>query len=158
MKTISMLMVSALFLSLVACESEKAGRKSEMAGDERRTPVKTSLYDRLGGKDGITQVVDAFVTRVAGDDRINGFFENTDIPKLKANLVDQICQATGGPCTYGGRSMKETHKGMGITNEAFDALVSDLATTLDKFRVSAHDRDELLAALAPMRADIVERP
>jgi hemoglobin len=125
--------------------------------EERRAQAKTSLYDRLGGNDGITTVVDAFVMRVAGDDRINGFFENTDLPKLKAGLVDQICQATGGPCTYGGRSMKEVHKGMGVTNDAFDALVSDLSATLDRFRVTARDRDELLGLLAPMRGDIVEK-
>ena len=65
-----------------------------------------SLYERLGGIDAIRAVVDDFVGNVAADRRINKFFANTDIPRLKRNLVDQICQSTGGPCTYGGRGMR----------------------------------------------------
>src|SRR6059036_62881 len=61
-----------------------------------------SLYDRLGGKPAITAVVDDFVGRVAADNRINGKFANADLPRLKMMLVDQICQASGGPCTYTG--------------------------------------------------------
>ena len=75
-----------------------------------------SLYDRLGGKPAITAVVDDFVGRVAADSRINGKFANTDIPRLKMLLVEQICQASGGPCTYTGRSMKATHAGMGVSS------------------------------------------
>ena len=81
-----------------------------------------SLYERLGGLDAITAVVDAFVGRCAGDDRINGKFERTDVPRLKKMLVDQVCEATGGPCTYNGRGMPETHDGMGVTAGEFDAL------------------------------------
>jgi hemoglobin len=73
-----------------------------------------SLYERLGGLDAVTAVVDSFVSRCAGDDRINAKFGRTDIPRLKKMLVDQVCEATGGPCTYEGRDMKETHAGMGI--------------------------------------------
>src|SRR5690242_5581776 len=57
-----------------------------------------SLYDRLGGKPAITAVVDDFAARVAADRRINRFFANTDIPTFKGHLVDQICEASGGPC------------------------------------------------------------
>src|SRR5215467_4683535 len=80
-----------------------------------------SLYERLGGKEAITAVVDDFVGRVAADNRINSFFATTDIPRLKMNLVNQICEASGGPCKYTGRDMKTTHRGMGITNAQFDA-------------------------------------
>ena len=82
-----------------------------------------SLYERLGGLDAITAVVDSFVGRCAGDDRINGKFARTDVPRLKKMLVDQVCEATGGPCTYNGRGMPETHDGMGVTAGEFDALV-----------------------------------
>jgi hemoglobin len=115
-----------------------------------------SLYERLGGLDAITAVVEAFVARCAGDDRINPKFERTDIPRLKKMLVDQVCEAAGGPCTYTGRDMKETHDGMGVTAGEFDALVEDLVATLRDFDVPQSEQDELLALLAPMRADIVE--
>jgi len=115
-----------------------------------------SLYERLGGLDAVTAVVDSFVSRCAGDDRINAKFGRTDIPRLKKMLVDQVCEATGGPCTYEGRDMKETHAGMGVTAGEFDVLVEDLVATLDGFDVPKAEQEELLGLLAPMRGDIVE--
>jgi hemoglobin len=114
-----------------------------------------SLYERLGGKDAITAVVDDFVANVAADKRINGFFAKTDISRLKRNLVDQICQATGGPCVYTGKDMKTAHKGMGITDADFNALVEDLKKSLDKFNVPAKEQGELLGALGGLKPQIV---
>jgi hemoglobin len=116
-----------------------------------------SLYDRLGGKDAITAVVDTFVANVGGDKRINGYFASTDLTKLKVNLVNQICEASGGPCKYTGRSMKQTHAGMGVTNAAFDALVEDLVAALDHYKVGKPEKEELLGVLGRMRSDIVEK-
>jgi hemoglobin len=118
--------------------------------------MQTSLYDRLGGHDAITAVVDDFVGRCAGDSRINGKFARTDVPRLKTMLSDQICNASGGPCTYAGRSMAETHEGMGVTAGEFDALVEDLVATLDQFNVPKAEQDELIGILGPLRPDIVE--
>jgi hemoglobin len=115
-----------------------------------------SLYDRLGGLEAITAVVESFVARCAGDDRINRKFERSDIPRLQKMLVDQVCEATGGPCTYTGREMRETHAGMGVTAGEFDALVEDLVATLDQFDVPKAEQEELLGLLGPMRSDIVE--
>ena len=114
-----------------------------------------SLYDRLGGKDAITAVVDDFVANVAADSRINTFFINTDIPHLKKELVDQICAATGGPCTYTGKDMKTAHTGMKIKDADFDALIEDLSKSLDKFKVDEKSKSDLLGALGAMRPDIV---
>ncbi|MBA2385095.1 MAG: group 1 truncated hemoglobin, partial [Actinobacteria bacterium] len=87
---------------------------------------------------------------------INPKFERSDIARLKDMLVDQVCEATGGPHAYTGRDMKETHAGMGVTAGEFDALVQDLVATLDEFNVPKAEQDELLGVLAPMRDDIVE--
>src|SRR5215469_11186579 len=111
-----------------------------------------TLYQRLGGKKAITAVVDEFVGRVAGDSRINGFFKDTAAdPKrlahFKMNLVDQICEASGGPCKYKGKDMKTAHAGMGVTGDAFNALVQDLVATLDKFKVKEADKNALLGVL-----------
>jgi hemoglobin len=116
-----------------------------------------SLYDRLGGKPAITAVVDDFVGNVAADNRINGFFAKTDIPRLKQLLVEQICAGAGGPCTYTGRDMKTTHMGMGVADQHFAALVEDLVKSLDKFKVPAREKNELLGVLGPMKTDIVMR-
>ena len=122
-----------------------------------------SLYDRLGKKKAITAVVDEFVGRVAADKRINGYFGATaaDPARLKAfkgHLVEQICQASGGPCKYTGKDMKTAHMGMGVSGGDFNALVEDLSGTLDKFMVGAHEKEQLLGALAPMKTQIVEKP
>jgi hemoglobin len=117
-----------------------------------------SLYQRLGGRAAITAVVNDFVGNVARDKRINRFFANTDIPRLKRLLVQQICAGSGGPCRYEGRSMREAHRGLGIRNADFDALVEDLVRSLNKFRVPRREQQELLALLGPMRRDIVQGP
>jgi len=116
-----------------------------------------SLYERLGGKDAITAVVDTFVRKVGADKRINGYFASTDLAKLKMHLVNQICEASGGPCKYTGRTMKQTHAGMGVTDRAFGALVEDLVAALDHHTVGKAEKDDLLAVLGPMKGDIVEK-
>src|SRR5260370_23051316 len=104
-----------------------------------------------------------FVANVAADARINKFFALTaSDPKrmatFKGNLVDQICQAGGGPCTYAGKSMKEAHAGMGVSTADFKALVEDLVKALDKLKVGEKEKNELLSVLGPMKSDIVEKP
>jgi hemoglobin len=121
-----------------------------------------SLYDRLGGTTAIASVVDGFVANVAADARINKFFtrvasDTAAMREFKQKLVDQICQGSGGPCTYTGKDMKTAHVGMGLTNADFDALVEDLVKALDSAGVPQKEKDELLAVLGPMRTDIVEK-
>ena len=126
------------------------------AGCAMTAPMKDkSLYERLGGTPAITAVVDDFIGNVAGDARINRRFAKTDIPALKTALVDQICAGSGGPCTYRGGDMKTVHKGMRIRDEEWNALVEDLVKSLDKFKVPAKEKGELLSVLGPMKPDIV---
>lgn len=115
-----------------------------------------TLYERLGGPDAITAVVDYFVARAAGDDRINMKFARTNIPHLKKNFADQLCEVTGGPCTYTGRSMPEAHDGMRVTAGEFDAFIQDLEGTLDELNVPTTEHRELLGLLLPLRDEIVE--
>ena len=117
-----------------------------------------SLYERLGGVGAIQAVVTKFINNVGADKRINARFATTDLKQLNKHLVDQVCQATGGPCTYTGRDMKTTHKGMKLTTADFNALVEDLVKALDTFNVPKQEKDELLAILGPMKKDIVEVP
>jgi hemoglobin len=126
-------------------------------------PKEKTLYDRLGKKKGITGVVDDFVGRAAGDTRIAAFFkpdvaDPARLKKFKGNLVDQICQASGGPCKYTGKDMKTAHAGMGISSADFDALVEDLVAALNKAKVADADQKILLGVLGPMKSDIVEKP
>jgi len=115
-----------------------------------------SLYDRLGGGDAINALTESWVARVGGDDRANGKFARTDIDRLKKEVVDQLCEAAGGPCTYTGRSMLETHKGMNVTAGEFEVVMQDLGATLDELKVPKAEQDELVGLLRPMRDDIIE--
>jgi hemoglobin len=120
------------------------------------TTQTTSLYDRLGGLDAITALTESWVARVGGDDRANGKFVRTDLPRLKKEIIDQLCEATGGPCTYTGRSMQETHDGMQVTAGEFDVVMQHLDAALDELNVPKTEQDELVDLLMPMRDDIVE--
>ncbi len=125
--------------------------------DAPAAPV-ASLYDRLGRRDAIALVVKDFVEqRVARDPRINGWFAHADLPGLEMKLIEQICEATGGPCKYTGlyRDMKTAHAGMAIKDADFTALVEDLTASLQQFHVGAAEQQELLAELGTMHDDIV---
>ena len=154
----SLVFALAAVLVLYACKRDDAETADTAAGAAATDTAQRTLYERLGGRDAIVMVVDSFVARVAADNRINKKFARSDIPRVKTMLVEQICNATGGPCTYRGRSMKEAHRNMGVTDGEFDALVEDLVATLNQFKVAKADQDALLNTLGSMRADIVERP
>jgi len=141
-------LVAAVALVAAGCAGMDSGR-----GGMAKKP----LYDRLGGKPAITAVVDDFVGNVAADGRINKRFANANIPRLKTMLVDQICEASGGPCKYMGASMVDSHRGMNITDGEFTALVEDLIKSLDKFKVPAQEKNELLTALGGLKPQIVGR-
>lgn len=148
-------------VSLSACTSGDKGAADTAAADTTAavtsdTSAERSLYDRLGGKDAITAVVDSFVAIVAKDARINKKFARSDVGRVKTMLVDQVCAQAGGPCTYTGLSMKESHRNMGVTDGEFGALVEDLVASLNAFKVPAKEQDELLTALGAMKSDIVE--
>ncbi|HEY0193752.1 MAG TPA: group 1 truncated hemoglobin [Kofleriaceae bacterium] len=137
--------------SLAACGGGKA-KDTNTADNAAGKP----LYDRLGGKDAITAVVKDFVEeRVAKDVRINAFFANTNIPDLENKLVDQICEASHGPCKYTGKDMKTAHTGMHVKDADFNALVDDLKASLNKFKVGQQEQNELLNALGSMHDQIV---
>ena len=116
----------------------------------------SSLFERLGGTTAITAVVDDFSARCAHDARINAKFARTDLARLKAMLVDQVSEASGGPAKYTGRDMKTAHLDMGVTTGEFNALVENLVATLNKFGVGKTEQDELLGILGPLKSDIVE--
>lgn len=117
-----------------------------------------SVYKQLGGREGIAGIVDDFVANVVADNRINTRFkalQPAQVSKLKSNLADQICDATGGPCAYVGRTMPATHKGMRITDAEWSITVEALVKALDKNNVPAGAKDSLLGTLGSMKADIV---
>lgn len=149
MRRVKTIVGALCLLGLLTVPAQAQCSKNTSAGQK-------SLYERLGGLDAIKAVIGEFAARVLADERVNKKFAKTDAPRLTHYLVEQVCAATGGPCQYTGNNMKKTHKNMKVTAGEFDALVEDLVKALDKFNVPEAEKNELLGALAPMKADIVE--
>ncbi|MBI5474769.1 MAG: group 1 truncated hemoglobin [Ignavibacteriae bacterium] len=120
-----------------------------------------SLYDRLGGVYAIAAVVDDFIDRVVANDILNAnpaIKEARDrVPAagLKYRVTEMVCMATGGPCKYTGRSMKESHKHLNITEKEWDALVVNFKESLAKFNVPEKEQNELLTIVGSTKGDIV---
>lgn len=113
------------------------------------------LYQRLGGDTAITAIVDDAVANIAADPRINQRFRHTGALHLRRNLVDLFCARAGGPCVYTGRDMSAAHEGMNIRDDEFNALVEDLALSLEKHRVPEPEKRELLAILGQMKNAVI---
>ena len=106
---------------------------------------------------GVDRIVEEFVTRIVADRRIADIFKGQDIVRLRRTLKEQFCYILGGGCTYTGRDMKAGHANLGIQTKDFNAVVEDLQIAMAKERVSVFAQNRLLARLAPMKRDIVER-
>jgi hemoglobin len=136
-----------------------------LAGDARSAVAQTAdssttLYKRLGGYDAIAAVTDDFIGRLAGDKQLARFLVglSTDSQKkLRQHVVEQLCEAAGGPCIYTARTMKTAHAGLGITESDWQLTVNHLVATLDKFNVPEKEKGELLAIASSLKKDIVEK-
>lgn len=119
---------------------------------------KQTLYQRLGGYDRIAGVVDDLVAGMAADPQLARFsagFSRDSRRRRRQLLVDQLCEASGGPCYYIGRDMKTAHQGLAITEAEWDAVVKHFGAALDKNRVGQKEKDEVLAIIAGTKPDIV---
>ncbi len=121
-------------------------------------PASTPLYDQLGGEQGVVAIVDQFLAKLADDQRINHFFAETNLKRFREKLIEQFCALSGGPCTYTGDSMQQSHAGMGVNHAAFNALVEDLIEAMEHCKIATGAQNRLLALLAPMHKDIIEKP
>ena len=119
-----------------------------------------SLYERLGGYDAISAVVNELAVRLVKDEKLGVYFKglsNDSKRRLIAHLTDFVCSATGGPCIYTGRDMKTSHEGLGITNEEWDRFVKITKEVLNKFKVPSKEQQEFLQLVSPLKSVIVEK-
>ncbi|MBN6188326.1 group 1 truncated hemoglobin [Aneurinibacillus sp. BA2021] len=116
-----------------------------------------SLYEQLGGQEAIAKVVDVFYDRILADDKVKGFFVNTDMEKQRRHQTLFISFALGGPNQYSGRSMEKAHEGMNIQHEHFMAIVQHLAASLKEVGVSDEDIQVVAEKLLPMEESIIEK-
>ena len=139
------------------------------------TEGKLALFDRLGGEQGITAIVEDFTPRLLQDPRVNwprngvkrrGLFLSggasvtwsatpQNVALLKKHLVQFLTLATGGPAHYEGKNMKAAHDNLHITNPEFDAAIGDIKASLDKLQIPNKEQKELLAIVESTRPEIV---
>ena len=130
-------------------------------GRSGAAPSGATLYVRLGGYEALAAVADDLLGRVMQDTRLEPFFrgmEQRDMRRTRQHLVDQLCNATGGPCYYPGRDMKSVHAQFEITPDVWNAFTGHFNETLAKFRVGDGERNELVAIVQSLRPEIVNKP
>lgn len=122
--------------------------------EQRHAP---SLYQQLGGREGISAITEGLLVRSADDPRIRDDFAEANIVHLHEQLTTHLCALSGGPCVYEGRDMKAAHVGLGLTAADFNALVENLIDAMNERSVPISAQNELVAILAPMRRDVIQR-
>lgn len=154
-------LVGALAVAAAAQGSHgSTATAASMADPGSGAQEKKSLYVRLGGYDAIAAVVDDFIGRLVADKKLTKFFvghSEDSLKKIRMHVIDQLCAAAGGPCLYVGRDMKTSHHGLGITSADWDASAKHLVESLDHFKVPQAEKDELLAFVATLKKDIVDK-
>ena len=123
------------------------------------TGTGSTLYDRLGRYNGIAAVIDDTAQYAFNDPVIGKYFiglSTNSKQRLRELLVEQFCQATGGPCVYLGRSMKLSHGGIGLSNDEFNAFANDVSKALDQNKVNQSDKQAVLQFVESLRGQIVE--
>jgi hemoglobin len=119
-----------------------------------------AAFEAFGGKDGIVLLSRDLMAALMSDPRTREPFAKLSQARrdqVEARLADQFCELLGGPCTYRGPKMKNIHRGLGFTMADFTALVEDLQAAMDRNGVPFRAQNRLLAKLAPMHRDIVEK-
>ena len=138
------------FLSLVLAAIMLAACQSP-----GQTPAKSDdLYQQLGERKGIAVIVEDLLYLIVEDDRINHHFAGIDVNQFHTHLTDQLCSVSGGPCTYTGRGMRESHADMNITDTEFNALAENLILAMEDNGVPTGAQNRLIKRLVPMYPDI----
>ena len=118
-----------------------------------------SLYERLGGYDGITGFANDLLPRLQADSQLGRFWQNRGddgIAREKQLLIDYLCASAGGPMYYTGRDMKTSHKGMKISESDWSIFLQHAGATMEALQVPKQECDEIVAFVLSLKADIVE--
>lgn len=153
MKLSKLITLATLFASSLTC--------SVVQADET---APKPLYDRLGGLRGITVVVNDFVDRLVVNEvlnqnpAINAGRASAPAPYLKFQVSQMVCEATGGPCKYTGKNMKDAHTHLSISEKEWGVMAGDFQKSLDKYKVPVAEQKELFDIVGTTKADIVTKP
>jgi hemoglobin len=114
-----------------------------------------TLFEELGGHNGIDRVVDGFILEIANDPRVLPRFEDSNVARFREKITEHFCMIADGPCEYTGDSMVLVHAGMDITSPEFNAIVENLMAAMEDADIPLAARNQLLARLASLRPEII---
>jgi hemoglobin len=119
-------------------------------------PKTKTLYERLGGADGITQLVNDAIELNLNNPIVKTRFENTeDMERAKLMTIEFFCAGSGGPETYSGRDLLTTHRGMNISEEEFIAVLDDIFEAMDKNQLDNDVKKEVLSILYSVKSEVI---
>ncbi|MBC3764326.1 group 1 truncated hemoglobin [Neptunicella marina] len=127
-----------------------------MLGGCQNTPEQT-LYQRLGGQQGVEKLVDNFINQIGHDKQIFHFFADSKISHFRQGFIQHLCAVSDGPCRYTGDSMVDIHTGMMVKEGDFNHVVELLINAMDDSGIETPVQNALLARLAPLRSGIIYR-
>ncbi len=139
-----LLLPAFLALSLLAAGAARA-----------QTSADSGPFQAFGAKPGLVSLMDDFMSRLLADPRTAPFFQKANQAHVKQQLVEQFCQALGGPCVYEGLDMKSAHQDLEIRKGEFNALVEILQSSMNARGIPFAAQNQLLAKLAPLHRDII---
>ncbi len=166
LRPISALVAASVVFAALPAEAATAALPAQTATAALPAPAATaadtkSLYERLGGYEGISAVVDQFADSLFADKRINQFFvgmSDDTRAQFKQKNKNLLCNVTGGPCKIISRTAQVTHHGLGITSADFEVVAGHLKDALNKFNVGPKEQAEVFAIILGLRSQIVDRP
>lgn len=135
------IMAISTVMILAACQNVANGEKS--------------IFNELGGQAGIDTIVDNFITDIQQYPAISTHFEDSNMTRFRTKFSEHLCHVSGGPCEYTGDTMLQVHQGMNVNEAKFNQVVNMMIDAMNEAGIAVGVRNRLLAALAPMRADII---
>ncbi len=114
-----------------------------------------TLYERLGGGDGLRTIIGAIVDAHLENELIRTRFEPFDRASMKDAAFRFFAQATGGPEVYDGRGLRATHRGMNVNEQEFLAATDDVLAVLRSHGVGEREQQEVLAAFFAMKGEVL---
>ncbi|OOG56233.1 group 1 truncated hemoglobin [Rhodanobacter sp. C03] len=143
----------ATWLSRFLISAALLGMLSACSTGPARAPA--TLYDQLGGEQGIAALTDAALDHYAADPRVAPAFAHADIGRFRRMFAQYLCQVADGPCHYTGDSMADVHRGMNVSETQFNAVVEGLTASMTSLHISVRVQNRLLRRLAPERGDVI---
>ncbi len=120
--------------------------------------TESSLYERLGERDGIRTVVDDFYDRLEADELLGPFFADADLERLRRTQTEFLCEAAGGPERYDAEPVREAHLHIPFEPKHIQRAIDHLEATLEDHGVPEEDAQAVVGAIAQYESDLLARP